>query len=197
MPRFVVWPLLLLLAGCQGPDANLVTLVAFDQQAEALAGARAALVLVSDQGGLSRCPEACGRLERVGTNLVQRLALKDGPRWRFALLCSEKPNAFSLPVRRVYLTRGLYRRIGSDDTLLAAAIAHEMAHLEHDDCTKPPAACRREALRRETAADALAVEYLKRAGYPADSMARLLALVRDLQPADWYDARLIAARDVR
>lgn len=188
MPRmFALAVLALSICGCS-QSAQTAWLTGNQQTAEALAGARAAAALEDSCGGVAASPAAHARLERVGSR-VARGPSTSAP-WQFRLLCSDKPNAFALPANRVYLTRGLYDRIGNDDALLAAAIAHEMAHLQARDCFKPSCRSPEEGLGREQSADRQAVAYLREAGYPADSLPRLLQLIADVQPDGWAGARV-------
>ena len=112
-----------------------------------------------------------------------------GP-WRFHLLASDHANAFSLPGRLIYVTRGLYRRVKVDDVLLAAAIAHEMAHVVRKDSLRPKCRTAEASLRREMAVDRLAARYLASAGYHDDCLADLLLMTEDVQPPGWAKLRV-------
>jgi len=52
-------------------------------------------------------------------------------------------------------------------------------------------------LEREMAADAIGVSFLRRAGMPPESMARLLNLVADAQPRGWAQQRIDSLSSVR
>ena len=62
---------------------------------------------------------------------MQRLAAQsDRPDipYKLTVLNSPSINAFALPSRRLYVTRGLLA-LANDDAEIAAVIAHEMAHV--------------------------------------------------------------------
>lgn len=179
--------LLLALAGCQARFEPPQT-IRISAEAEALAGRRAAPVLERQFGGLIADPAADARLRRIGARLSAGLP-DNHCRWQFSVLQSQEVNAFSLPGGLVYITRGLYQRIGPNDDLLAATLAHEMSHVLCRDSLQPPCATPEAALTREQRADGGAVALLTAAGYDAGSMGRLLDLTADVQPADWLQAR--------
>jgi predicted Zn-dependent protease len=164
------------------------------QDAEALAGRQAAALLEDSCGGVIRSVELESRMATLGALIARNSRLGGAEAWTFLLLGSSRPNAFSLPGNRIYLTRGLALRIGRDDDLLAAVLAHEMAHIACGDSLRPECASRQEALDREMNADSLASGYLAAAGRPADSLVRLLRVIRDVQPADWAAARIASAQ---
>lgn len=190
MPRLIALGLIIFLPACGSHPDRTAWLTGSQHNAEALAGARAAEVLESTCGGVYYCPQAQVRLERIGSSVAVQCSGHETAAWQFTLLGSDKPNAFALPTNRVYLTRGLYCRIGQDDALLAAAIAHEMAHIHARDCFKPECCSPEESLAREQHADFQATQYLRDSGYAADSLPRLLRLIEDAQPAGWADARV-------
>lgn len=97
--------------------------------AEELAiGDTVALEIVGRYGGLWRDEAATRRVNLVGRALA-RYATRQDLVWRFGLLNSDAINAFSAPGGRVFITRGLYQTLDSDDKL-AGAIAHEIAHID-------------------------------------------------------------------
>jgi hypothetical protein len=49
--------------------------------------------------------------------------------WRFGVIDSDSVNAFAVPGGAVLVTRGLYKRMGSEAEL-AGVLAHEIAHIE-------------------------------------------------------------------
>lgn len=156
-------------------------------QAEALAGLRASRSLENAFGGIVRDQAAELRMEAVGTALIRYAGIACHE-YRFRVLNSTKPNAFSLPGGLIYVTRGLYRQLRTDD-LLAAVLAHEFAHLEAKDSLKPPCKTPDEALARELSADRLAAGYLFRAGYTPQALVDLLRCVEEQQPPGWVEAR--------
>ncbi|MBN1490144.1 MAG: M48 family metallopeptidase [Phycisphaerae bacterium] len=182
--------LLLLALGCAQNSAGLTwSSGLLSLEAEALAGQRAAPAVEGRHGGVDDDPVATQRLTRIGTSLAP--CATNGPKtWRFCLLASDKVNALALPGGLVYVTRGLYERIGRSDALLAAAIAHEMGHVIHKDGLKPRCGTVDEAIDRETRADRYGARLLVAAGYPSHAMAELLELTRDVHPAGWVDIRV-------
>jgi len=126
---------------------------------EKLIGDSVALEIVSAYGGIWRDDEATRRVNLVGAALA-RYCDRPGLEWRFGLLDSDTVNAFSAPGGTVFLTRGLYAHLGSDD-LLAAALAHEIAHITGKHAAKiitrseAAAVLSREATKRSSDAQAL------------------------------------------
>jgi len=49
--------------------------------------------------------------------------------YRIKIVDDDKINAFSLPGGYIYIYRGLYDKLGSDDAALAAVISHETSHI--------------------------------------------------------------------
>ncbi len=190
MPRFFALGLVIFSVGCRSNPGQTAWLTGSQRDAEALAGARAAAALESGAGGIYHSPEGEDRLQRVGLAVAPHGSRDSAGSWQFVLLGSDKPNAFALPPQRIYITRGLYERIGPDDALLAAALAHEMAHIHLRDCFKPECRSAAESLDREKTADRLAGEYLSRSGFPSDTLPSLLRLIADVQPKGWADARV-------
>ncbi len=113
----------------------------------------------------------------------------------YRVLRSETLNAYSLP-GTVYVTRGLLQRLDRDE-LLAAAVAHEIAHLERDDSLRPLRGDAESELQREIAADRRAVELLSRAGMRTGAMDELLGAIRKELPAKSYAARTRALHDCK
>ena len=100
-------------------------------------------------------------------------------------------NALSLPGGRVYITRGLYAELVRDD-LLAAVLAHEMAHLTSGDHFKPPCGSLTEALRRELSADAGAASLLQAAGISPGALCTVVMITERAQPPGWAGIRVAA-----
>jgi len=175
-------------AGCHGVTTGLWGSGCSTAEAEALAGARAAWSLELRHGGLYRDEDAEQRMARIGECLCRHCACLAG-RYQFRLLNSWRANAFSLPGGRVYITRGLYARLESDEQL-AAVIAHEMGHLTARDHFKPRCADRGEAFEREACADARGVRYLEASGIRTEAMVEVVRLVGSVQPAGWSDRRV-------
>jgi predicted Zn-dependent protease len=83
--------------------------------------------LVAAFGGELRTPAA----QRLATEIAGRLvAASDRPdeTYQVTILNSPVVNAFALPSRRLYLTRGLLA-LANDSAELAAVISHEIAHV--------------------------------------------------------------------
>ena len=148
MLRGILASLLILAAGCQTGGALHWSTLTMSAEAEALAGRRAAPALEDRFGGILDDTRALERMRHIGRRLADSPGGADVD-WHFHLLASDKVNAFSLPGGLVYVTRGLYDRIGARDGLLAAVIAHEMAHVAHKDSLKPSACTARQGLERE------------------------------------------------
>lgn len=69
------------------------------------------------------------RLQRIGDALVPVVERRD-LQYRFKIMALAEVNAFSLPGGWVYVTAGMMRFARSDDEL-AAAVAFELAHIDH------------------------------------------------------------------
>ncbi len=173
------------LIGCRAPHLSNPSWITGG--AAALAGSRAARTLECQFGGVLRHSEAEDRMARVGRRLASRSSSLRGS-YEFRLLASEKPNAFSLPGGLVYLTQGLYAELRTDE-LLAAVLAHELAHIASGDSLKARCGVPAEALKRELAADALAASYLDAAGLSPITLIDLVLIIRDAQPQGWAEAR--------
>jgi predicted Zn-dependent protease len=173
----------LLCGGCRGGSA-----------AEWLAGRQATEVRVAGEvearyGGLWRNESAAARLVRVAGQIVK--VVPDLPcTCSFQLLDSEECNAVSLSPGRIYLTRGLYQQLVADD-LVAAAVAHELAHVVCRDGFKP-AGDEQTRLARESAADLRGAGFLAAAGFDPRAMADLVRMVQDGQPGGWARRRVQA-----
>lgn len=138
-------------------------------------------------GGVHRDARAEQHMETIARRLMSA-ASHAWPAVSFRLLNNTELNAYSMP-RRVYFTIGLWRRLEDDDAV-AAAIAHELAHICADDSIRPRALAEREALQREMQADRGAIGYLQAAGFDPRALARLVELVADEQPEGWAVRRI-------
>lgn len=94
---------------------------------ERVIGDSVALEIVGRYGGLVRDAEITRRVNLVGRALAI-YSDRPGLHWRFGVLDSDAINAFSAPDGYVFITRGLYELADTDD-ILAAVLAHEIAHL--------------------------------------------------------------------
>ncbi len=88
-----------------------------------------ARALPADAPALARIARVAGRLARAAPTAE--------PAWRDAepaalIVAGEEPDAWCLAPARCALTLGMAQLLGGDDALLAAALAHEMAHLMLD-----------------------------------------------------------------
>ena len=177
------------LTGCQ---ASSNVWLAGSANAEALAGARVAPAVEARNGGVvrDRCAEC--RMTRIGATLVAANPVLEGT-YQYRLLDTCRVDALSLPGGYIYITCGLYERLRSDD-LLAATLAHEMAHLVHKDHFKPRSCGLDQALCKEKHADACAVVLLERAGIPAGALSALMRVIDDVQPDGWANARIASIR---
>ena len=179
-----------LLGGCHGPAPCSWGPPDWSADAEALAGARAAPAVEARYGGVVRDAQAEQRMRRIGLRLAQCTSEIRGE-YQCRLLDVDRLNAVSLPGGRVYVTRGLYERLKSDDQM-AAVLAHEIAHIVSKDHFKPRCSCSAEAIEREIAADALGAEYLRNAGIDPQAMIDVVRLIADAQPKGWSDTRIRA-----
>lgn len=180
--------LLILVTGCQMGGSTIWQELKGGPEAEALAGRRAAVALEKSCGGVACDRAAAERVAQIGSRLA---ASTDGAAdWQFQVLASDKINGYSLPGGLVYVTRGLYERVGPDEGALAAVLAHEMAHVLHRDSLKPGCATPREGLAREKRADRRGVRLLAAAGYHPRSMIDLLQATEDAHPRGWASARI-------
>lgn len=94
---------------------------------ERVIGGSVALEIVGTYGGLVRDEAAMQRVNLVGKALA-RYSSRPELDWRFGILASDTVNGFSAPAGYVFITRGLYERLTSDDAL-AGVLAHEIAHV--------------------------------------------------------------------
>jgi predicted Zn-dependent protease len=149
----------------------------------------AAAALEERYGGIHTDNIAQARLDRVGAKLVEAA----GPavrKYSIHLLSCQRLNALSLPTGRIYVTAGLYKQLDCDE-LLAAALAHELAHIVSKDGLRPRS-CLQGQLDKEIAADRLGARFLARAGYNPQAMADLVRLLETQQRPGWAQERAAA-----
>jgi predicted Zn-dependent protease len=111
------------------------------------------------------------------TRLVDRLAVASNLKmsFRVVILPLEQVNAFSVSDGRIIFTQGLMRAI-SDEDELAGAIAHEMGHqIAHAETNATQALAH--SGDDEFAADIVAAQVLKKAGYNPACLASMLRVV--------------------
>jgi predicted Zn-dependent protease len=90
-------------------------------------GGSVAIEIASRYGGIVRDEAITRRVNLVGKALARYSSRPNLP-WRFGVLGSQTVNAFSAPGGYVFITRGLYDTLGSDDAL-AAVLSHEITHV--------------------------------------------------------------------
>ncbi len=173
--------------GCAEPNSRCALVPVQNNAIEALAGKNAARVFEPQFGGILENPIAEARMKRIGSRLAGSAGVPENL-LQYHLLDSEKLNAASLPVGRIYITKALYARLESDD-LLAAVMAHELAHLVYRDCFKPRCKTLDESLQRELAADAFAARHLELNGFDRDAMLGVIRIIKPAQPQSWHIAR--------
>lgn len=118
---------------------------------------------------------------------VARVSDRSGVDYRFVILDAPEPQAWAAPGGRIFITRGLMARLGSEAEL-AGVLAHEVGHVaaghvDHllDDLNAPrwdDAVALTRALAherdQERQADQLAVLYLRWAGYDPGAATEML-----------------------
>ncbi len=96
-----------------------------------LGRAVAARILTSYQ--LAQDPKLQLYLNEVGQTVARKSSRPDTFRgYHFAVLESLEPNAFACPGGIILITRGMLKLCGNEDEV-AAALAHEVAHVAHRD----------------------------------------------------------------
>jgi predicted Zn-dependent protease len=153
---------------------------------------------VYNMGGLYRAAVVRGYVSAIGTRLSQNIGASSddaAPRYVFDFEVLDHPRvgAYVLPGGHVYVTRGLLAVANSEDEV-AAAIAHEMAHIiaRHADHKRAQAQALRSAdalnafnREQEIEADFLSLSLLARAGYDPTGQIRMLQHVAaDMQFID-------------
>ncbi len=176
------------LGGCHGPASRSWMLSRSGANAEALAGMRAVPAIEARYGGVLRDTDAERRMSHVARRL-SRVATRPCGDQQFRLLDSDRIDAVSLPGGYIYVTRALYSRLSRDD-LLAAVLAHEMAHLAAKDHFKRRPIAPNGVLDKELAADLHAARLLEAAGVDRTALIELVLLIADTQPEGWVDARV-------
>lgn len=177
-------------AGCRMALPGQVELLASRELVRTVREGQKAIRLESNFGGVVSDPAIQARLDRIGRRLVAGAPECRG-RCYFRLLGSVRPNALSLPQGGVYVTRGLYERLKSDG-LVAAALAHELAHVARGDGWRPSKTLE-DQLQKEIRADHRAVEYLATAGFDPRCVPELLEIVSSAMRPGWAETRIRAA----
>lgn len=104
--------------------------VAMTKGQEIALGLQAAPQMASEYGGLAAEERDRRRVDEVGARLLAGKSLRASDyRYDFHLLADPQTlNAFALPGGQVFITRGLYDKLGSDAEL-AAVLGHEIGHV--------------------------------------------------------------------
>lgn len=105
-----------------------------------------------------------------------------GRSFQVRVLATDALTAFAWPSGELYVSRGLVTKLTPDE--LAAAIAHEAAHILADESPMHPSALAGSSCAHdhEAHADALGTQLLKQSGIPAKAMTSMLHKVKDAQP---------------
>jgi predicted Zn-dependent protease len=101
---------------------------------ERVIGGSVAHEIVGAYGGVVRDEEITRRVNLIGKSLA-RYGTRPEIEWRFGVLATDDINAFSAPGGTVFITRGLYSLLTTDDAL-AAVLAHEIAHINRRHALK-------------------------------------------------------------
>ncbi len=142
------------LAGCAGPSA-----------------AREADRWIAQQGGLCEKLQQDAQTQRIVYALADDAGLG---RPRVRVMDEDRLRAYCFPPDVVVVSRGLAQ---ADESILAAAVAHELGHLIHDGYSRDQThrlTGRLSQLELEAYCDDQAVLLLDRAGYDPSAMQALL-----------------------
>jgi predicted Zn-dependent protease len=106
--------------------------VALSPSDEVALGLQSAPEMAREFGGLYPDREALTYVKTIGQKVVSGSDAKSSPYpFDFHLLAdAQTVNAFALPGGQVFLTAGLFRRLGSE-AQLAGVLAHEIGHVVH------------------------------------------------------------------
>jgi predicted Zn-dependent protease len=106
--------------------------VSLSPQDEVALGLQSAPQMAQEFGGLYPDPEAREYVKRVGRKVVAESDAKNAPYpFDFHLLAdTETVNAFALPGGQIFLTAGLFKRLGGE-AQLAGVLGHEVGHVVH------------------------------------------------------------------
>jgi len=101
-------------------------------QDEVAIGLQSAPRMAAEMGGLSPVREAQDYVRRIGQKVVAGSEAKAAPYpFDFHLLADhETVNAFALPGGQIFLTAGLFEKLGSEGEL-AGVLGHEIGHVVH------------------------------------------------------------------
>jgi predicted Zn-dependent protease len=96
-------------------------------ESELAIGGALAVEIVGRHGGIVKDEAMNRRVALIGKTLGMYSTRPDLP-WRFGILDSKEVNAVSAPGGYVFITRGLYEKVNSDDEL-AGVLGHEISHV--------------------------------------------------------------------
>lgn len=135
LPAFI---LLSGLSACQVADKQhhdlYVSPTSIDTQTEIRIGRESFRPVQQVHGGVYTLePRLSAYVSRIGMQLAAASGL-DLP-WEFVIINSSEPNAWSLPGGKVAIHRGLLLEL-NDEAELAAALAHEVAHIANRDTAR-------------------------------------------------------------
>lgn len=98
---------------------------------ESAIGWLASTPLVARLGGLAAPDDTLARrLAQVGARLAAVPSVRSTP-WHFTfnLVATDDPMSFALPGGQVFVSRGTLRPVNGDENVVAAILAHQMAHV--------------------------------------------------------------------
>ena len=98
-------------------------------------GERTAPSLVAQMDGPYADAQVQADLRELVAEMVSHSPRADEFKFEFVLLNSSIPNALALPGGRVFLTRGLLAKLGSEAEFVAV-LGHELGHVEHRHAMK-------------------------------------------------------------
>jgi predicted Zn-dependent protease len=134
-----------------------------------------AAALIDENGGIYADRALAGYVQSVGERLAAAAGLP-GKGWRFTVLDTPDANAFALPDRQIFVTRGMLT-LANDEAELAAILGHEIGHALAGDAVHELTDEARRA--SEFAADRTGMRLMVAVGYDptaeSDFLATLLA----------------------
>jgi len=83
---------------------------------------------IEEHYGVLNDIESQSRVEKIGKKIAS-LSSRQEITYHFDILDEDEPNAVSLPGGYIYINKGLFEKLETDDQV-ACVLAHEMAHIE-------------------------------------------------------------------
>lgn len=120
----------LALSGCStNPSTGREQLLLVSEDEVGTMGMQAAPELIKEYGGQIQSRAIRDYVNEVGAKLARHVEpeYKD-IKWEYFVLDSDVINAFALPPGKVFMSRGLMAKLGSEAEL-AAVLGHEMGHI--------------------------------------------------------------------